>query len=158
MSFLNTGDDANGTAADAEEILVPRLATREVSAVFSAPFHSFLSELDETDPNTEEASKWYQGTWVVWNDVRWRMHSFYIPSNQRAKGPSPKRYRAFGLTARILVDTARIAYDEEPQFETNDNLGEEDMIRRLLELGRLDATRKSGDHFNQEDLAKATKI
>ena len=158
VSFLNTGDHINGSTADAEESLIPRLSAREVSAVFSAPFHSFLCEQDQTDPDGEEASKWYQGSWGVWNDTKWRMHNFYIPSDRRIIGPSRKRYRAFGLTARILVDAARIAYGEEPQFEINATLGEEDMIRRMLETGRLGTTRSPGDRLTREDLTKAAKV
>lgn len=90
------------------------------------------------------------------------MHNFYIPAEPKAKAkantPSRKRYRAFGLTARILVDTARVAYGEDPRFEFNDGIGEEGMLRKLMEMGRLTADRRPGDQLTPEVLAKAAKI
>ena len=86
------------------------------------------------------------------------MHNFYVPSDRKVKGPSKKRYRAFGLTARILVDAARVAYGEDPQFEFNTSIGEEGMLRKLMEMGRLTADRKAGDRLTPDVLAKAAKI
>ncbi len=43
-------------------------------------------------------------------------------------------FRVFGMTARILVDAARVAYDEEPEFEHNSHHGDEDMIGRLRDV------------------------
>ncbi len=68
------------------------------------------------------------------------------------------RLRVFGMTARILVDAARIAYGEEPEFEHNAHFGDEDMIARLLRMGRLGAVRKEGDEVTKEDLMAAAKI
>ncbi|KAI5295366.1 hypothetical protein KEM52_001637 [Ascosphaera acerosa] len=51
------------------------------------------------------------------------------------------RYRVWGLTARMLVDAARIAYAAEPEFDYNDELGEEALIRRYLLEGRLEKER-----------------
>lgn len=34
------------------------------------------------------------------------------------------RFRVFGMTARILVDAARVAYGEDPEFEHNSHFGE----------------------------------
>lgn len=34
------------------------------------------------------------------------------------------RYRVFGMTARIMVDCARVAYGEEPEYEHNSNFGD----------------------------------
>ena len=42
------------------------------------------------------------------------------------------RYRVWGMTARILVDCARIAYGEETEFQTNKQLGDEAMIGRMM--------------------------
>jgi hypothetical protein len=68
------------------------------------------------------------------------------------------RFRVFGMTARILVDAARVAYDEEPEFEHNAHFGDEDMIGRLLRIGRLGAIRRSEDQLTREDMAAAAKL
>lgn len=63
------------------------------------------------------------------------MHDFQVPvTNQTISKPKSRnggqaaiaeeldkeeltRYRVWGMTARILVDAARIAYGEDPEFE-----------------------------------------
>jgi hypothetical protein len=188
----------------AEEALLPRLDAREVAAVFSAPFHNFLKETDESVEHTSaDAGKdvgveaagfpatWYQGVWTDWHESRWRMHNFYVPvAGQTVAWSSPssssspaigstslpyrdlpqaakaskeaqdtmKRFRVFGMTARILVDAAREAYGEEPEFEHNSHFGDEDMIGRLLRIGRLGPIRRPDDEITKEDLAAAAKI
>ncbi|KKY23666.1 putative nudix domain-containing protein [Diplodia seriata] len=69
-----------------------------------------------------------------------------------------ERFRVFGMTARILVDAARVAYDEEPRFEHNSHFGDEDMIARLLRMGRLSAERRKGDVLTREVLREAAKL
>ena len=188
----------------AEEALLPRLDAREVAAVFSAPFHNFLKETDESVEHTSaDAGKdvggeaagfpatWYQGAWTDWHESRWRMHNFYVPtagqtvawsapssSSSPAVGDTSlpyrdrqrpataakqaqdtmKRFRVFGMTARIMVDAAREAYGEEPEFEHNSHFGDEDMIGRLLRVGRLGPIRRPDDEITKEDLAAASKI
>jgi len=156
-----------------------------VAAVFSAPFHNFLAAKDELHEGDERKapgsrSDWYEGTWTDWHESRWRMHIFHVPvagqtvtkprsnaSDQRAaadhldraeKGGQLKRYRVFGMTARILVDAARVAYGQEPEFEHNSHFGDEDMIRRLQKIGRLSEIRRPGDELKREDLVKAAKM
>ncbi|KAI9662252.1 MAG: hypothetical protein M1821_008418 [Bathelium mastoideum] len=58
-----------------------------------------------------------------------------------------QRFRVFGLTARILVDAARVAYGEEPEFEANAHLGDEDTIARLLREGYLMGDRRQGEEW-----------
>lgn len=69
---------------------------------------------------------------------RWRMHNFFVPiNNQTVTKPKVResgqaaiaekldeeeqdgmeRYKVWGMTARMLVDAARLAYGEEPEFE-----------------------------------------
>ncbi|KAH9879070.1 hypothetical protein J1614_002505 [Plenodomus biglobosus] len=67
-------------------------------------------------------------------------------------------FRVFGMTARILVDAARVAYGEEPQFEHNSHHGDEDMIARLLKMGRLSEKRSKGEELTKEVLAQASKM
>ena len=120
--------------------MIPRLDAKEVSAVFSAPFHNFLREEDEVPEGIEvpgTKKDWYNGKWTDWHDGRWRMHNFHVPiNNQRVRKPrvreggqaaleekleeieeTEQRFLVWGMTARILVDAARVAYGEEPEFE-----------------------------------------
>jgi hypothetical protein len=69
-----------------------------------------------------------------------------------------KRFRVFGMPARIMVDAARQAYGEEPEFEHNSHFGDEDMIGRLLRIGRLGPIRRPDDELTKEDLAAASRI
>ncbi|KAK7541034.1 uncharacterized protein J3D65DRAFT_617239 [Phyllosticta citribraziliensis] len=72
---------------------------------------------------------------------------------------SLSRFRVFGMTARILVDAARVAYAEEPAFEHNSHFGDEEMIARLLRMGRLSADRKPGEQgLTREVLTQAAKM
>ncbi|KAF2674043.1 hypothetical protein BT63DRAFT_361155, partial [Microthyrium microscopicum] len=136
------------TLPSAEDVLIPRLDAKEVAAVFTAPFESFLSTTLSTPSSAHaapERSAWYGGQWIEWHGDRWRMHNFYVPSSDQpvawAESPATtmtmNRFRVFGMTARILVDAARIAYGREPEFEHNTHLGDEDMIGRLLRENKL---------------------
>lgn len=80
--------------------------------------------------------------------------SFYTSTNNALEQP---RYRVFGMTARILVDAARVAYGEEPEYEHNSHFGDEDMIARLRAIGRLASERKEGDVLTREVMNKAAK-
>lgn len=66
-------------------------------------------------------------------------------------------FRVFGMTARILVDAARVAYGEEPEFEHNSHFGDEDMIGRLLKVGRLSEIRRKGDELTKEVMTEAIR-
>lgn len=123
--------------------MIPRLDAKEVAAVFSAPFHNFLREKDEVregDTVPGKRSDWYKGVWTYFNDTRWKMHSFFVPiNNQRVSKPKIRdsgqaaiaeqldeeedegmmRYKVWGMTARMLVDAARVAYGEEPEFDVS---------------------------------------
>ncbi|KAH7123838.1 NUDIX hydrolase domain-like protein [Dendryphion nanum] len=171
---------------DVEEKMIPRLDPKEVAAVFTAPFHNFLrSNWDSAGPGpcnkTGQPHSWYRGSWTDWYESRWRMHNFYIPKpppsspSARIKTPSPpsndaesksaispfedlSTFRVFGMTARILVDAARVAYDEQPDFEHNNHFGDEEMIERLLKMGRLGEIRRKGEEIAKEVLREASKI
>ncbi|KAH3948129.1 hypothetical protein HBH98_207260 [Parastagonospora nodorum] len=189
VAYLSPLDEQGGL--EVEERLIPRLDPKEVAAVFTAPFHSFLRKTWEGEgpgpvqPNGK-LEKWYRGAWTDWNESRWRMHNFYVPkpptspstllqtpkrdldletlpeaSDERAE-PNPldklTSFRVWGMTARIVVDAARIAYGEEPEFEHNNHHGDEEMIERLLRMGRLSEERKKGDVLTKEVLKEASKI
>lgn len=155
----------------AEESLIPRLDAKEVAAVFSAPFHNFLRSEDEVDlyregrkPLTLPPGKWYEGYWSNWHEHPWRVHFFYVPVvHQHVAKPfvregglaaiseeepeqDPGRYKVWGMTARILVDAAKIAYAEMPDFEHNKHAGDEEIIMQLEEMGKLtEKKRVTGD-------------
>ena len=154
VAFLHSHDDATGQDADVVETLIPRLQATEVAAVFSAPFRNFLYSKDDPIQRNlpGNPSDWYEGAWGDWHQSPWRMHNFFVPvTNQfvvkpkRSEGQKvtadrlegKERYRVFGMTARILVDVARVAYAQEPEFEHNSHFGEEDMIVHLDRMGRL---------------------
>ncbi|KAL2023470.1 hypothetical protein VTK56DRAFT_2466 [Thermocarpiscus australiensis] len=54
------------------------------------------------------------------------------------------RYKVWGMTARILVDAATIAYGETPEFEHNSHFGDEELIERLARRGRLGEKKPGG--------------
>ncbi|KAF1840553.1 uncharacterized protein K460DRAFT_371753 [Cucurbitaria berberidis CBS 394.84] len=182
-----------------EEKLIPRLDPKEVAAVFTAPFRSFLQKEWTGDgpapvQKNGKPEKWYRGSWTDWHESRWRMHNFYIPrpppspvallhnpsNTSTTSGPSlsPHKsppggddlhpessalddlttFRVFGMTARILVDAARVAYGEEPEFEHNSHFGDEEMIGRLLKMGRLSEEKKKGEVLTKEVLREASKM
>ncbi len=141
MAFLHSDDNSGEKAASVEESMIPRLDAKEVAAVFSAPFHNFLRPEDEVREGDEvpgKKSDWYTGVWTDFHDSRWRMHNFFVPiNNQNVTKPKVReggqaaiaeqldeeedegmmRYKVWGMTARMLVDAARVAYGEEPEFE-----------------------------------------
>jgi hypothetical protein len=210
--------------------MIPRLDPKEVAAVFTAPFRTFLRTTWDPTHGPGPVSRsgaphsWYRGSWTDWHESRWRMHNFYIPRPPASPSPSPpsstslqgkerekageeKRegevkedeappsthlrtnpthattstcspngtnpegddprpepvplddlttFRVFGMTARILVDAARVAYGEEPQFEHNSHFGDEEMIRGLLKVGRLSEVRRKGEpELSREVLGRA---
>ncbi|KAK4967019.1 8-oxo-dGTP diphosphatase [Elasticomyces elasticus] len=69
-----------------------------------------------------------------------------------------RRYRVFGMTARILVDCARVAYGEEPDFEHNSHFGDEDMIGKLMKAGRLGPERKHREVLTRDVMVRAAKL
>lgn len=143
VAFLHADDVQGSPAASVEESMIPRLDAKEVAAVFSAPFHNFLKggdEIHEGEQLPGDKSDWYDGVWMNGLVGRWRMHNFYVPiTNQKIARPKVReggqdaiaeqldeeedagltRYRVWGMTARILVDAARLAYDEDPEFEVS---------------------------------------
>lgn len=68
------------------------------------------------------------------------------------------RYRVFGMTARILVDAARVAYGREPEFEHNSHFGDEDMIVRLMKMGRLQPKKEKGEILTRDVMQAAAEV
>ncbi|GES57576.1 NUDIX domain protein [Aspergillus terreus] len=180
VALLHSYDEQTGQNADPEVSLIPRLDAREVAAVFTAPFRNFLRLHDESDDGSGNPGDWYQGAWTEWHQSNWRMHQFFVPirpqsvvkprsSSQRQKEAVSEleekeksgevtRYRVFGMTARMLVDVARVAYAEEPEFEHNSHFGDEKLIAQLRKMGRLSPIRRKDDMLTREDLLRAAKL
>ncbi|PCG89199.1 Hypothetical protein PENO1_106050 [Penicillium occitanis (nom. inval.)] len=182
IAFLHSYDETTGQTADPETALIPRLDAKEVAAMFTARFQDFLrKEVDfssvagrgeeEDDVERQRPEDWYQ------------VHHFYIHISEKSvtkHRPRPKtkklqdvaitkleerersgelsRYKVWGMTARILVDAARLAYDQEPEFEHNSHFGDEEIISKLRRIGRLGAVRRPGDELTRETMQKAAKL
>jgi 8-oxo-dGTP pyrophosphatase MutT (NUDIX family) len=88
VALLHSYDSATGMNADPEVSLIPQLDAREVAAVFTAPFHSFL-RLKQDGRDSED---WYRGSWSRWHNSNWRsrLNPFHCPCHTRR---SPLRYR-----------------------------------------------------------------
>ncbi|KAL1902775.1 8-oxo-dGTP diphosphatase [Sporothrix stenoceras] len=71
---------------------------------------------------------------------------------------SPGRYKVWGMTARIIVDAAKLAYGETPTFEHNSHFGDERIIEGLEKMGRLGEKKKVGSELTHEDLKEASKM
>ena len=58
------------------------------------------------------------------------------------------------MTARIIVDAARVAYAQEPEFEHNSHFGDEALIVKLRRMGRL-SERKDSDGLTRATMNAA---
>ena len=140
VAFLYALHGVGKSEGDVEGSLIPRLDGREVAAVFSGGLRSFLKSEGDGYRKTVSAEKelWYEGVWTKWHGTRWRNHSFHVPvENQRVARPRMKqgeksgetgkeqeqediaKYRVWGMTARMVIDAARIAYEEQPDFDVS---------------------------------------
>ncbi|KAI1083232.1 NUDIX hydrolase domain-like protein [Whalleya microplaca] len=158
VAFLHSDDEPGKPRPTVDESMIPRLDAKEVAAVFSAPLHNFLKKQDEPrEGETIPPGNWHDGYWTHWHNEPWRVHNFHVPiNNQKVTKPKIReggqaaladeldeeqdalqRFLVWGLTGRMLVDTARIAYDDEPEFEHNTHYGDERIIASLEAIGRL---------------------
>lgn len=64
-------------------------------------------------------------------------------------------FKVWGMTARILVDAAMVAYGRAPGFEHNSHLGDEDVIGDLFRMGRFGEKSGAGGLSTAEDTRKA---
>lgn len=62
------------------------------------------------------------------------------------------------MTARIMVDAARVAYAEDPEFEHNSHFGDEGMIGKLISMGRFSGERVKGEEITRALLREAAKM
>ncbi|GAP83397.1 putative nudix domain-containing protein [Rosellinia necatrix] len=167
VAFLHSEDKPGSSPAPTvDEAMMPRLDAKEVAAVFSAPFANFLRSADEAprpgDPPLPPGH-WYDGRWINWQSDPWRVHNFHVPvhaqrvttpkvregglealaeEDEPAAAAAAQRFLVWGMTGRILVDAARIAYAREPEFEHNANYGDEALIGQQVLEGRLTTEKK----------------
>ncbi|PYH35742.1 NUDIX hydrolase [Aspergillus neoniger CBS 115656] len=182
VALLHSFDELTGENADPEVSLIPRLDAREVAAVFTAPFRNFLRCRDMEDWGDGDPTEWYKGAWTEWHQENWKraVHQFFVPVRpkevvkpktrteeqkeavsqleEQEKASQVTRYRVFGMTARMLVDVARVAYAEEPEFEHNSHFGDEAIIEKLRKMGRLSPIRRTGDQLTRRDMEMAAKL
>lgn len=160
VAFLHADQKAaaGSPTPTVEDIMIPRLDAREVAAVFTAPFYNFLKldDLPAAPGETLPLGPWYDGFWHHFKDHPWRVHNFYVPvNNQKVAKPSRDsdqadlaeklekheedegRFKVWGMTAKILVDAARIGYGEDPEMEHNDHYGDDEVILAADEEGNL---------------------
>jgi coenzyme A diphosphatase NUDT7 len=102
--------------------------SKEVGEVFSCQLHQFLL-------NTPG---WYVGKPVNWGGLTWNQHWFKAIRKKKEVGEKGW-LSVWGLTANILVDTARLAFDTEPAMNhrAKEQLGDEEIIRALADRGKL---------------------
>lgn len=141
VAFLKDGSAAlQGT--DVEDNLIPRLEENEVASIFTVPLERFMSRRYTPLPGATEADEnWYSGSWIKWNGTSWRAHEFQAPVWEKT---TLRKYRVWGMTGRIMVDVARIAYGRDPDFAHNEEFGDEHMVRELHARGEMgeEAARK----------------
>lgn len=108
-------------------------------------FYIPISEKSVTKPRAKPKSKRLQDVAIT-------------KLEERERSGELSRYKVWGMTARILVDAARLAYDREPEFEHNSDFGDEEIISKLRRIGRLGAIRRPGDELTRETMQKAAKL
>ncbi|KAI1447722.1 NUDIX hydrolase domain-like protein [Annulohypoxylon stygium] len=176
VAFLHADDVPGKPKALVDESMIPRLDAKEVAAVFSGPFHNFLKAKDEPrEGETLPPGDWYDGYWHAWQNEPWRVHNFHVPvNNQKVTKPKVReggqgaladeledeedevqRFLVWGMTGRMLVDAARIAYNEEPEFEHNSHYGDESLLEKLENAGRLPEKKKK--EVGQEAIKEEVK-
>ena len=104
----------------------PRPNEDEVDAVFTVRLSEILHP------------KRHDGRWMRWYGESWVLHRFELRSASDAPPPttssdytSDGTFNLWGLTARILVDVARTAFDTTPAYEHVGVVGDETRIARV---------------------------
>ncbi|KAK9472381.1 NUDIX hydrolase domain-like protein [Dipodascopsis tothii] len=154
---------ADGGPDPAELALADFLALQhddEVAAIFTAPLADFLHLRPES--RGPDAASWYRGAWHDRGGVRMRMHTFRAPRSPAdvvfRADQIPNDYMVWGMTSRILVDVARIAYDMEPEMEYTPTLGDEGLVTMLLRGGHLKERRKGEENVRFDALLDADAL
>lgn len=134
----------------------------EVAEVFSVPLRHFLykEQPGQGIPGSpvargsskDSARPWYTGNKAKWNGLEWYSHNYSVLRRTGKKVGEPSHFRVWGLTARIMVDVARIAYGQEPEMEYSPQPGDEELILAMNEKGVMQKERSKADlAFSFED-------
>ncbi|CUS10165.1 unnamed protein product [Tuber aestivum] len=136
VAFLR--DITKGQTADVNDSLMPELNPKEVASVFTVPLERFLMNDYDDDGATKKWDDvpWYTGDWFSWGGKKWKNNEFQAPV---WSGARLLRYKIWGMTARVLVDAARIAYGRDPDFPSPKTIGDEGFVASSF------ATRGTGD-------------
>lgn len=103
-------------------------STNEVKEVFSVPLERFLSNREG----------WYSSKPVSWGGLSWNQHHFRTIRSNKIIGETGWT-NVWGLTANILVDIARVAFDREPPMAHRSQgvVGDEKLLEELFSRGIL---------------------
>ncbi|PWW78805.1 hypothetical protein C7212DRAFT_360871 [Tuber magnatum] len=136
-------DVTKGQTADVNDNLMPKLDPKEVASVFTVPLERFLMDSYDDGGTTQrwDGVPWYNGNWFNWGGRDWKSHEFQAPVWSGAK---LLRYKVWGMTARVLVDAARLAYGQDPAFPSPKTIGDEDFIASSFAAGEVDESAGSG--------------
>ncbi|KAK9479277.1 NUDIX hydrolase domain-like protein [Lipomyces japonicus] len=151
VAFVRHADASDHSGINLRDLLQidENEANVEVGAVFSGPFERFL----------HNDKGWYDGQWVDWYGLQWRQHRFTVNKSQDDIIPARfvnnnnvassfdklKAFTVWGLTARVLVDVARLGYGREPEMEYSKKDGDELLITKMIEAGMLGPNRTKQD-------------
>lgn len=126
----------------------------EVAEVFSVPLQHFLYTTHPPDSSNfhqtaktpiANAPPWYEGEYTTWGGLRWWMHHFAVLRRTGKRIGEPAYFSVWGLTARILVDVARVAYAQPPQMTHNETVGDEALLHGLVAGGHMHQPRSKRD-------------
>ena len=136
------------------------------------------SDLPPRPGQTLPSGPWYEGAWIQWKDAPWKVHNFYVPvNNQKVSKPRPTsstatggaqdnneearlgsqpdadvgregRFKVWGMTGRVLVDAARVAFGEEPEMEHNPDFGDGVFIKFAQDEGAF--SEEASEPLNKE--------
>lgn len=144
IAYLSSTNPGRDHMTDMPSIVdLASVTSPEVREVFSAPLKKFLSA------NTG----WYTGKDANWGGLEWNQHWFKTIRKRKEVGENGWN-NLWGMTANMVVDTARIAYDQEPQMvhRKPNHFGDEALIAALHEKGKLGSDRSQDEAINFVEL------
>lgn len=131
----------------------------EVSEVFSVPLRHFLYENHPPDsscfqryPEPHSSSEngsglkpWYDGVFTNWNGLQWQQHHYHVLKRTNKKVGDSPYFNVWGLTARILLDVASVAYNQVPEMKHSSVIGDERLLLALESVGAMRKERSKKD-------------
>ncbi|VVT45435.1 uncharacterized protein SAPINGB_P000749 [Magnusiomyces paraingens] len=133
---------------DLDEVL---RAGGEVGEVFSVPLRYFLylhppgSTPGAPPGRKPPVTPWYTGGDAIWGGLSWWMHHFAVRRRVNKLPGEPAHFSVWGLTARILLDVARVGYAQVPEMRHTHNIGDEALLEALVSGGYMAVPRSKRD-------------